>query len=320
MTPSSGHRLLVFGSGFIASHVALSSSDRWGWAVDVVYRHHRNPALAALPLHALPTGLPQLMALLERIDPTHVVIASGSSFVPAINRDVQAAMDQHLNATLLVLDALARLRSPRLQKVLTIGSASEYGSFPEHAVDESHLPQPRDAYGLIKLAQRQIGLHFSQTHGLPVVHIRQFNVTGVGQDQRFVLPSICRQVATLQKTLPAGAQAGIVAGNTAVRRDFLAIDDVCEAYRAALTRGEPGSVYNVCSGTATSIDELIAMAARLTQLQLRVEVNPDLVRESDKAQSVILGDPSRLRALGWAPNTALPELLARMIAHYAALP
>lgn len=320
MTQPAGNRLLVFGSGFIASHMAQSASDRWGWKVDVVYRHHRNPTLAALPLHALPTQLPQLMALLEQVDPTHVLIASGSSFVPAINRDVQAAMDQHLNTTLLVLDALARLTSPRLQKVLTIGSASEYGAFPETAVDESHLPQPRDAYGMIKLAQRQIGLHFSQTHGLPVVHIRQFNVTGVGQDQRFVLPSICRQVALLQKTLQAGAEADIVAGNTTVRRDFLAIDDVCEAYRVALTQGDKGAVYNVCSGTATSIDELIAIAARISRLRLKVQVNPDLVRESDKAQAVILGDPSRLRALGWAPNTTMPELLERMIAHYATAP
>jgi hypothetical protein len=104
----SATRLLVFGSGFIASQLALNAAHQWGWDVDVIYRQYRNPALAGLPCHALPLDFDDVRRLIDHIDPTYVVIASGSSFVPAINRDIGAAMDQHLNATLLVLDALAR--------------------------------------------------------------------------------------------------------------------------------------------------------------------------------------------------------------------
>lgn len=314
-----GERLLVFGSGFIASHLALDASRLWGWNVDVVYRQYHNPALVGLSCHALPPSFDELQALIAEIDPTYVVIASGSSFVPAINRDIDAAMDQHLNLSLLFLDALARLRSPSLKKILTIGSASEYGVFPDHAVDETHATQPRDAYGLMKLAQRQIGRYFGQRHDLPVVHVRQFNVTGVEQDQRFVLPSICRQVAQLKNTLPPGSTAQLVAGNIAVRRDFLAIEDVCEAYRFLLLHGKGCEIYNVCSGVAVSINELIATAGRISGLKLAVDVSPELMRENDKAQPVILGDSSKLQALGWAPKIPLPLLLERMITYYATL-
>lgn len=309
-------RLLVFGSGFIAAHLARDARQHWGWEVDVVYRQYRNPALAGGRCHVLPSRFDALQALIANIDPHYVVVASGSSFVPAINGDIEAAMDQHLGASIRVLDALARLGSPTLHRVLTIGSASEYGVFPDHAVDESHATQPRDPYGLMKLAQRQIGLHFVRSHGLPVIHLRQFNVSGIEQNARFVLPSICRQVARLKAALPAGSAAQLSAGNTAVRRDFLEIGDVCEAYRALLENGQDGEVYNVCSGSVVSIDEIITEAARISGFKLSVEVSPALIRENDKAQPIIWGDPSKLQALGWIPKTSIPMLLERMIAHY----
>lgn len=313
----SAERLLIFGSGFIASSLALAARQQWGWGVEIVYRKYCNPVLAEMPCHVLPNLFSELKDLVAAIDPHYVVIASGSSFVPAINRDIQVAMDQHLGATVRVLDVLARLRSPNLRKVLTIGSASEYGVFPDHAVDETHATQPRDPYGLMKLAQRQIGLYFNESHGLPVVHLRQFNVSGLEQDERFVLPSICRQVARLKEEAPAGSGARLSAGNTGVRRDFLAIEDVCEAYRSLLRHGEAGQIYNVCSGAAVSINELIAEAGRISGLKLSVDVSPELIRENDKAQPVIWGNSSKLQALGWAPKMPLPLLLERMIAHYA---
>ncbi len=305
--------LLIVGSGFIAAELARTAQREWGWSVEVLFRNYRNPALEGVPNSPLPSGMDELIYLLERVQPTDVVIATGSSFVPEINRDVEKALDQHLNSTLMILDALTRLMQPLRGRVLVIGSASEYGEFSEGPVDERHPAQPRDHYGLIKLSLRHLGLYFQRAHGLPVIHLRQFNVTGPGQDGRFVLPSICRQIAQGAIVTGSCQVVRVVAGNTSVRRDFLAIADVCCAYRALMLFGEPGEVYNICSGGTYRISELISMAAEVAGVRAEVDVSSQLMRESDKAQAVIWGDSSRLRSLGWAPQVPMRDLLAQMI-------
>lgn len=312
-------RLMVFGSGFIASHFALYARDVLGWRVGVVYRNFRNPELEPLLLGKLPDEAPDLSAMLERFQPTDILIAVGSSFVPAINRDIGKALDEHLNTSLFILNALLAASSVKPGRIIMIGSASEYGAFDDAPVNESHPTQPQDAYGVIKLAQYQSGLHYVRAHGLPIVHVRQFNVTGLGQNLRFVVPSICSQAAAFaNRALPPGTTCSLIAGNVAVRRDFLSITDVCEAYRHLLDKGVVGDAYNVCSGVTHSINELITMASASIQLNLEVKVNQELVRESDRAKSIICGDPRKLMALGWAPHLPMEELIPAMIAHYRA--
>lgn len=318
--PALERRLLVIGSGFIAAELARTAQQDWQWQVEVMYRRYLNPAMTGLTCHRLPDSLAELVALMERVQPTDVVIAMGSSFVPEINSNVDQALEQHLNSTLLILDAISRLPQRLAGRILVIGSASEYGEFGDQPVSEQRPTRPRDHYGLIKLALRHIGLHFHHAHGLPVIHVRQFNVTGVGQDSRFVLPSICRQIAQLVGAAVRGQSSRIVAGNTAVRRDFLAISDVCNAYRVLMLHGSAGEVYNICSGQVHSISDLIALATEVTGIEVEVEVSSDLVRESDKAQAIIWGDASRLRSLGWEPQVAMRDLLAQMIDKYTAGP
>ena len=313
MTAKLKRTLLVVGSGFIAAELACTAQREWGWSVEVLYRNYRNPALEGVPNSHLPSSMDELVYLLERVHPTDVVIATGSSFVPEINRNVEKALDEHLNGTLKILDALTRLKQPLRGRVLVIGSAAEYGEFSDSPVNEQHPAIPRDHYGLIKLSLRHLGLHFHQTHGLPLIHLRQFNVTGPGQDGRFVLPSICRQITQGAATLGGNQAVRVVAGNTSVRRDFLAVADVCRAYQTLMMHGKPGEVYNICSGQSYQIGELILMAAELAGVRAEVEVNTQLLRESDKAQAVVCGDPSRLSSLGWMPQVPMRNLLAQMI-------
>lgn len=308
--------LLIVGSGFISAELARTAQREWGWSVKVLFRNYRNPALEGVPNFPLPSGMGELVNLLDRVQPTDVVIATGSSFVPEINRNVEKALNQHLNGTLMILDALTRIKEPLRGRVLVIGSASEYGEFSESPVNEQHPALPRDYYGLIKLSLRHLGLHFYRVHGLPVVHLRQFNVTGPGQDSRFVLPSICRQIAQGGGVSGGDGLVRVIAGNTSVRRDFLAIADVCRAYRMLMLHGEPGEVYNICSGEAHRISELITMASEVAGVRADVEVSSQLLRESDKAQAVIWGSPSRLRSLGWTPMVSMRDLLAQMIEQY----
>ena len=80
-----------------------------------------------------------------------------------------------------------------------------------------------------------------------------------------------------------------------------------------LLYGEPGEVYNICSGQAYRISELISLAADVAGVHVEVELSKELLRESDKVQAVIWGDPSRLHALGWVPQVQMRDLIAQML-------
>lgn len=312
-------KLLIVGSGFIATELAKMASGHWGWSVEVLFRNYKNPSLKYLPHRPLPSNVLDLVALLDEACPTDVVIATGSSFVPEINSNITNALDQHLSGNLMVLDALARAKHGLAGRVLMIGSASEYGEFSLDPVTEEHPALPRDQYGIIKLSLRQLGQYFFREYGLPVVHLRQFNVTGPNQDERFVVPSICRQIANGTLDSKGEKPVRVIAGNTSVKRDFLAISDVCEAYRTLMLQGRPGEVYNVCSGNACSIDHLISIAAEVAGVRIIVETSQKLLRESDKVQGMICGDPTKLRLLGWKPKVPVRELLATMLDKYMSI-
>jgi len=303
--------LLIVGSGFIAAELARTAHQEWGWAVHVLFRNYCNPALQGVPNSPTPSSLEELINLLDRLQPTDVVIAAGSSYVPEINSDLEKALVQCFSGALMVFDALIRMKKPLRGRVLVIGSASEYGEFSETQVTEVHPTLPRDYYGLIKLSLCHLGGYYYKTHGLPVIHMRQFNVSGSGQDGRFVLPSICSQIASGRGN---GAETVyVVAGNTSVRRDFLAIADVCRAYRTLILQGVAGEIYNICSGQAHQINDLILIAAEVAGVSAELKVNPQLLRENDKVQQVIQGDPTKLCLLGWEPQISIRELLKQMI-------
>jgi GDP-4-dehydro-6-deoxy-D-mannose reductase len=308
--------LLVVGSGFIASELAQTASKRWGWGAHVLYRNYSNPRLSGLPSFVLPEQVSEIAGIISSIQPTDVVIALGSSYVPEINGDLDRALTQHLNGPMAVLDALSRLNDPISGKILVVGSASEYGTMGDGPTNEDHPARPRDHYGLIKLALRHVGLYYAQAHALPVIHVRQFNVTGPYQDRRFVIPSICGQIARME----LNGTNKIVAGNTSVRRDFLAIADVCEAYKTLLLDGRPGMTVNVCSGDAWRIADIISAASRLRGIDVEIEVSDALLRENDKVQPLICGDPSLLKTLGWQPKVSMRAMLAEMLDFYAASP
>ena len=114
---------------------------------------------------------------------------------------------------------------------------------------------------------------------LDVVIARGFNHIGPGQKEHFVVASLAAQLARIA----AGGPPQLFVGNLDAARDFLDVRDVVAAYVALARHGERGEVYNVCSGSAVTIRdvlrELIAIA------RVPVEVREDPARDCDRATS-----------------------------------
>ena len=84
--------------------------------------------------------------------------------------------------------------------------------------------------------------------------------------------------------------------------------DVVRAYRLLTRHGEPGEAYNVCSGRGVSVRAIAFGLLSMAQRELRLDVDPDLVRPVDVP--VLIGDGSKIRyATGWAPEIDLTRTL-----------
>ena len=216
----------------------------------------------------------------------------------------------HVNAfgTLRVLEAASACPTP--PRVLLVSSAEVYG-----AVDEADLPvseqaplMPVTPYAASKVAAEYLGLQAHLARGLPVVRVRPFNHVGPGQGPGFVVPSLAERIVGAQRT--GTTSVGI--GNLSARRDLTDVRDVVRAYRLLVEHGEPGQVYNVCSGRALSIRAVAERMLEIADARLELVTDPTLVRPVDVP--VVCGDPTRLKqTTAWSPEIDLDRTLADVL-------
>jgi GDP-4-dehydro-6-deoxy-D-mannose reductase len=145
-----------------------------------------------------------------------------------------------------------------------------------------------------------------------VLRVRAFNHFGPWQPPAFVIASFARQIALIE----AGRAEPVVrVGNLEARRDFLAVQDVVRAYLALAEHGRAGGAYNVGSGVATAIGEILDSLIALAAVPIRVEIDQTLLRPLDVP--IVHADTSRLRQdTGWAPALSVPAALAATLDYW----
>ena len=280
-----------FVGGWLRAHLAEAGDDvvAPGEGFDVT----EGDAVAAVVKDAAPDAVYHLAAL------THV----GDSWA-----DPGETFRVNVLGTVAVLEAARACDPP--PRVLLVSSAEVYG-----AVQPDELPlredsplRPASPYAASKVAAEFAGVQAFLGHGLPVVRVRAFNHVGPGQAGRFVIASVARQVVEAER-----AGGGTVhVGNLSPRRDFTDVRDVVRAYRLLAEGGEPGEVYQVCSGRDVAVSTVVERLVALATVPVTVEVDERLVRAVDVP--VLVGDAGRLRAAtGWEPRHDLDATLGDVL-------
>jgi GDP-4-dehydro-6-deoxy-D-mannose reductase len=300
----SGTTLVTGATGFVGGHLL----DRLVDHAPVVawYRPNGQPPDPARHIDWRSVDLLDRAAVEDAIadvSPARVFHVAGA---PQVATSWQSAVP-HLRINVLgthhLLDAI-RAAAPEC-RVLVVSSAQIYQPSDE-PLDEDAPLVPATPYGLSKLAQDQLALRAAAEYDLDIVVARPFNHAGPRQSPAFAVPSFARQIAWIEAGLIPPA---IRTGNLETRRDLTDVRDVVDAYDRLMDDAPRARPYNICSGRAWRIGDLLEELLHLSPAAIAVEPDPALMRPADVP--VVQGDASRIRAeLGWAPQLPIEQMLA----------
>ncbi len=306
-------RYLVTGAdGFIGSRLALELLDEGRDVVATLLnessRYEPVPAEHAVHLDVT-DALATYRLLTERRPDVIYHLAAQSNPVVSWQRPAETLRINALG-TVHLLEAVRAAGVPA--RVFLACSSAEYGfgTVPGRLITEDDRLLPVHPYGLSKVAQDFLGLEYFRTYGLATIRGRIFNT--IGPRKVADAPSdFARQVVAVE----AGRQPSVRVGNLDAIRDFSDVRDMIRMIRSITEHGRPGEVYNLCTGRATVVRDLLNDFVAHAKRPVRIEHDPARNRPSDEPW--IVGDNRRLReAIDWAPTTPLTETTQQILDYW----
>ena len=223
-------------------------------------------------------------------------------------KDLEAMVAVNVSATAALL---AAAQAADVRAFVNAGSSSEYG-VKDHPPREDEWLQPNSHYAVTKAA----GTHLTAlaaAQGLPAVTLRLYSIYGPWEEPSRLIPALVREAMH-------GGLPPLVGPQTA--RDFVYVDDCCEALLRAAERGAPacpGATLNIGSGTQTRLNELVEAA----RTALNVTALPEwgTMEQRGWDTNVWVSNPrAASEHLGWRTSTTLGDGLARTAAWLRAKP
>ena len=223
-----------------------------------------------------------ISGFISDIQPTHVFHLAGMSATHGVS--VAQTYSLNILGTVNLLEALAARAKPDF--VMIASSAAVYAPpSTEKPLDEHSLVKPTGHYGMSKLAVEQISQLYQDK--LPILKVRPFNYTGIGQTEDFVIPKIVGHFARGEPLLRVG--------NMTVQRDIMDVDSVVDAYMKFAAMDIYNETVNVCSGRPVRLANLITHLSDISGRRIDIVVDPAFVRPGEP--QLIVGSPEKLNSL-----------------------
>jgi len=295
-------RTLVTGAaGFTGRYLTSLLAGRGHEVHGLVHHAPDAPIVDSSAMHVADLADHRAIAdVVAKVRPDHVVHLAAITFVG--HDDIEEMYRANVVGTRHLLEALSRLDATPTS-VLLASSANIYGNARGGVLDETMRPAPANDYGVSKVAAEYVAQLYASK--LPLTIVRPFNYTGRHQSETFLIPKI---VAHARRRAPV-----IELGNLDVARDFSDVRSVVEAYARLLeTPQAAGETFNICSGRAVSLREIIDMVSAISGHQFDVRTNPALVRANEVR--ILLGSADKLESvIGDLRRIPLEETLQWML-------
>ena len=305
-------KVLIFGvGGFVGPYLAqeFKDADYEVYGSDIVKGERLQEWVSFYEADLLNAGV--VYSIIHEIQPDIIINLAAISSVGQSWKIPQKTIEVNIVGTLNILESVKTM--DKMPKVLLIGSSEEY-DISEKPISETTILRANNPYGISKVAQERFANIYKVQYGIQIYYVRAFNHTGIGQKDTFVLPSFCKQAAEIEKL---GKPGVIKVGNLIAKRDFGHVKDLMRAYRLIVESPYCDTVYNVGSGKAHSLREMLNYIVSLCSQPIKIEVDPERVRPIDNP--VICCDYSKIKSeLGWSPQYNVFDALKEMFDYYMA--
>jgi UDP-glucose 4-epimerase len=305
--------LVTGGAGFIGSHI-VEALVRRGDQVRVLdnFATGKPANLVAVEdgIELLTGDVCDQGAIARAVAGCEVVFHQAA--LASVPRSVEDPLATHAACATGTLTVLHAARQAGVRRVVFAASSSAYGNQPQPRKSETDLPSPLSPYAAAKLAGEQYCEAFWHSYSLETVPLRYFNVFGPRQDPSGPYAAV---IPLFIKSILAG-QAPTIYGDGLQTRDFNYVENVVQAnLLAAGASNAPGKVFNVGSGVAVSLLDLLQELNAIFGTEIAPVLKPP--RPGDVRDS--LADISRSReVLGYRPSVKLSEGLRRTVEFYRA--
>lgn len=242
--------------------------------------------------------------VLTDINPDQIYHLAGQSAVGLSWKEPTLTMDVNINGTINLLDVV---RNNNINtKVLIIGSSDEYGIItPEECpINEEHILKPTSPYAISKMTQEEISKLYIKAYKMNMIMVRAFNHIGPMQSKNFVVSDFASKIAEIEK----GGEPIIRVGNLEAYRDFTDVRDIVRGYKLLMDYGKIGEIYNIGSGNPYKIQEILDILLSLSNIKIKVEIDPDKLRPSDVP--IIKCDNLKIKShVKWIPKYDIKDTL-----------
>lgn len=305
--------LIIGGAGFVGGYLIHQLKDLDGYQVAVTKMPHEQIPGEGFEVYDLNILVrEEIETLLEQVRPDYIFHLAAQSSVYVSWKNPGLTIDVNIKGSVNLMDAVRGLDyKPR---ILLIGSGEEYGHIApgETPITEQNMVRPGNIYAATKVCQNLIGKIYVDAYQMDMMSVRAFNHIGPNQAPMFVVADFCKQVADIE----AGLKEPVIrVGNLSAQRDFTDVRDVVRAYSMLMKHGKAGETYNVGSGHAVEINEILNKVLELSEAEIKVEVDPEKLRPVDVP--IIEADTAKLReCTGWQKEISLEQTLEETLNYW----
>ena len=251
--------------------------------------------------------------LISKVEPDYIFHLAAQSYVPMSWSAPADTLETNVIGTVNLFEAVRKSKID--SRIHIAGSSEEYGMvYPsELPIKETNPLRPLSPYGVSKVAQDMLSYQYHKSYGLKIVVTRAFNHTGPRRGEVFVTSNFAKQVVEIEK----GKKKPVIeVGNLEAKRDFSDVRDIVRAYWLAINKCDFGEAYNICSGKAISMKELLDLILSMSKVKgIKIVKDPARMRPSDVP--VLLGDCTKFKKkTGWKPEIPFEKTIEDLMNYW----
>lgn len=306
--------IIIGAAGFVGGYLIDHLKDDMKWEIYGTKLNKEKIEREDIEIYDLDVlNKEEIIKIFEKIKPDYVFNLAAQSSVSLSWKNPILTVDINIKGVINILEAVREIKQYN-PKIILIGSSEEYGNVKEDEIpvkEENNL-RPGNIYAVTKVCQNMIGKIYSSAYEMDIVNIRAFNHIGPKQAPIFVVSDFCKQVAEIEKGL---REPIIYTGNLGAKRDFTDVRDIVRAYSTLALNGKKGETYNVGSGKAVSIKEILDII--LKNSTKSIEIRRDEKRYRPIDIPIIEADIEKLKKItDWKPEILLEKSIKEILGYW----